>query len=146
MRSFTRSTKGPKRPGQCELRRFGPALFRATSSLLRPATQRGDGRDPRPPLWSFGASGENWLSFLGPARGIERTATELNWKLSWKRASTSRVSAPGRRDSARVAITGVICGVRVETIEEPLMREIRTLDKLVDELARGKWMEKILRG
>ncbi|MCD7060121.1 DUF2200 domain-containing protein [Pelagibacterium xiamenense] len=46
---------------------------------------------------------------------------------------------------ARVHITGVICGVRVEEIEEPLMREIRYLDKLVDELARGKSMEKILR-
>jgi len=43
-------------------------------------------------------------------------------------------------------ITGVICGVRVEDIEEPLMREIRYLDKLIDELAKGKAMEKILRG
>ena len=42
-------------------------------------------------------------------------------------------------------ITGVICGVRVETIEDPLMQQIRYLDKLVDELARGKAMEKILR-
>lgn len=45
----------------------------------------------------------------------------------------------------RRKITGVICGVRVEDIEEPLMQEIRYLDKLVDELARGKKMEKILR-
>lgn len=47
---------------------------------------------------------------------------------------------------ARSLITGVICGKRVEEIEEPLMREIRYLDKLIDELARGKAMEKILRG
>ena len=46
---------------------------------------------------------------------------------------------------ARAAITGVVCGVRVEHVEEPTMREIRYLDKLVDELARGKAMEKILR-
>ena len=46
---------------------------------------------------------------------------------------------------ARALITGVICGVRVENVEEPLMREIRYLDKLIDELARGKAMEKILR-
>lgn len=46
---------------------------------------------------------------------------------------------------SRALITGVICGIRVENIEEPLMREIRYLDKLVDELARGKKMEKILR-
>lgn len=45
----------------------------------------------------------------------------------------------------REKITGVVCGVRVENIEDPLMREIRYLDKLVDELARGKVMEKILR-
>jgi hypothetical protein len=42
-------------------------------------------------------------------------------------------------------ITGVVCGVRVETIEDPLMQQIRRLDKLVDELAKGKPMEKILR-
>ena len=42
-------------------------------------------------------------------------------------------------------ITGVVCGVRVEEIEDPLMRKIRYLDKLIDELARGKSMEKILR-
>ncbi len=45
----------------------------------------------------------------------------------------------------RTLITGVVCGVRVETVEEPLMSEIRYLDKLVDELAKGKPMEKILR-
>ena len=42
-------------------------------------------------------------------------------------------------------ITGVVCGVRVESVEDPLMQQIRYLDKLVDELARGKSMEKILR-
>lgn len=47
---------------------------------------------------------------------------------------------------ARDLITGVICGIRVENIEDPLMRELRYLDKLIDELARGKKMEKILRG
>ena len=45
----------------------------------------------------------------------------------------------------RKLIKGVVCGVRVEDIEEPLMREIRYLDKLVDELAKGKAMDKILR-
>lgn len=42
-------------------------------------------------------------------------------------------------------ITGVVCGVRVEDVEDPLMQKIRYLDKLVDELAKGKAMEKILR-
>lgn len=45
----------------------------------------------------------------------------------------------------RTLITGRICGVRVEEIEDPLMRDIRYLDKLVDELAKGKSMERILR-
>jgi hypothetical protein len=42
-------------------------------------------------------------------------------------------------------ITGVVCGVRVETVENPLMKKIRMLDKLIDELAKGRAMEKILR-
>ena len=52
--------------------------------------------------------------------------------------------APGL-NPARALIKGVVCGVRVEEIEEPTMREIRYLDKLIDELAKGKSMEKILR-
>jgi len=52
--------------------------------------------------------------------------------------------APGM-NPARSLITGMICGVRVEDIEDTTMREIRYLDKLVDELAKGKAMEKIMR-
>jgi len=52
--------------------------------------------------------------------------------------------APGM-NPARSLITGMVCGVRVEQVEEPTMREIRYLDKLVDELAKGLTMEKILR-
>ncbi|MDT2022104.1 DUF2200 domain-containing protein [Methylocella sp. CPCC 101449] len=50
-----------------------------------------------------------------------------------------------RLNPSRSQIKGVICGIRVEAIEEPIMREIRYLDKLIDELAKGKTMEKILR-
>lgn len=46
---------------------------------------------------------------------------------------------------SRTLIKGVVCGVRVENVEEPLMQNIRYLDKLIDELAKGKAMEKILR-
>ena len=53
-------------------------------------------------------------------------------------------NAPARNPN-RTRMTGTICGVRIEEIEDPLMREIRYLDKLVDELAKGKAMEKILR-
>jgi hypothetical protein len=52
--------------------------------------------------------------------------------------------APAMNPS-RALIKGVVCGVRVEEIEEPMMREIRYLDKLIDELAKGKAMEKIFR-
>lgn len=50
-----------------------------------------------------------------------------------------------RLNPARALIKGVVCGVRVEEVEDPTMREIRYLDKLVDELAKGKALEKILR-
>ncbi len=50
-----------------------------------------------------------------------------------------------RPNPSRALIKGLICGVRVEDIKEPLMQEIRYLDKLIDELAQGKAMEKILR-
>jgi hypothetical protein len=50
-----------------------------------------------------------------------------------------------RLNPSRTLIAGVICGIRVEEIAEPTMREIRYLDKLIDELARGRAMEKILR-
>jgi hypothetical protein len=46
---------------------------------------------------------------------------------------------------SRALIKGVVCGVRVEEIEDPIMREVRYLDKLIDELAKGRPMEKILR-
>ena len=52
--------------------------------------------------------------------------------------------APAMHPNYRL-ITGVVCGVRVETVEDPLMQKIRYLDKLVDELAKGKPMDKILR-
>lgn len=50
-----------------------------------------------------------------------------------------------RMNPSRSLITGLICGIRVEDIQEPTMREIRYMDKLIDELAKGKAMEKILR-
>ncbi|WP_414472377.1 DUF2200 domain-containing protein [Microvirga sp. M2] len=50
-----------------------------------------------------------------------------------------------RMNPSRAMITGVVCGVRVESIEEPTMREIRYLDKMIDELAKGKAIDKFLR-
>ena len=53
--------------------------------------------------------------------------------------------AEARLNPQASAITGVVCGIRVEQIEDPLMQQIRYLDKLVDELAKGKAMDKVLR-
>ena len=61
------------------------------------------------------------------------------------KASLSEFFEKANLNSGVERITGVICGVRVEEIEDPLMQKIRYLDKLVDELARGKAMEKVLR-
>jgi hypothetical protein len=78
-----------------------------------------------------------WLTGYSPAEfaAILENKTDLE---------TFYTNAPGM-NPARVQIKGLICGVRVEEIEEPTMREIRYLDKLIDELAKGKAMEKILR-
>jgi hypothetical protein len=79
-----------------------------------------------------------WLTGYGP--------DELEAELEARTDFESFFAKAPRPNPARGSITGVVCGVRVETIEEPVMREIRYLDKLVDELAREKRMEKILRG
>ena len=78
-----------------------------------------------------------WLTGYGPAA----LAAELEAGTDFE---TFYGNAP-RLNPARDKITGLICGIRVEDIEDPLMREARYLDKLIDELARGKKMEKILR-
>lgn len=78
-----------------------------------------------------------WLTGYSP-KGLEaqlKKRTDLE---------TFFTKAP-RPNPSRRLIAGVICGVRVEDIKEPIMREIRYLDKLIDELAKGKAMEKILR-
>ncbi len=60
--------------------------------------------------------------------------------------STARGSDTGPRPGPNVAlIKGTVCGIRVENIEDPLIQKIRWMDKLIDELAKGKKMEKILR-
>ena len=70
---------------------------------------------------------------------------ELEAQLEGRTAFEAFFAEAPRMNPARRLITGVICGIRVEEIEDPLMREVRYLDKLIDELARGKAMEKILR-
>lgn len=79
-----------------------------------------------------------WLTGFSQDELEEQLAAKSDFR-------TFFAQAPGL-NPARSNIKGVVCGVRVEEIAEPLMREIRYLDKLVDELAKGKAMEKILRG
>ncbi len=78
-----------------------------------------------------------WLTGYDAAGLQEELAKETDFQ-------TFFAQAPALNPD-RSLIKGVVCGVRVENIEDPLMREIRYLDKLVDELARGKALEKILR-
>ena len=78
-----------------------------------------------------------WLTGYGP----EALQAQLDAGTDFE---TFFARAPAM-NPARAAITDTICGVRIEAIEEPVMREIRYLDKLVDELARGRPMEKVLR-
>ena len=78
-----------------------------------------------------------WLTGYAPSEIEAMLDTDLTYGDFFRRAP--------HPNEKRTLITGVVCGVRVENVEEPLMREIRYLDKLVDELAKGKPMEKILR-
>jgi len=73
------------------------------------------------------------------------TQSELDTELERRTDFETFFANAPRLNPARTSIKGVICGVRIENIEDPLMREIRYLDKLIDELARGRPMEKILR-
>jgi hypothetical protein len=98
--------------------------------------------------------------YVAKAEKKGRTKAEVNQIISWLTGygqkeldaqlkkktdfETFFAEAPGINPS-RALITGVVCGVRVEEIKEPTMREIRYLDKLIDELARGKAMDKIIR-
>ena len=99
--------------------------------------------------------------YVAKAEKKGRTKAEVDeivrWLTGYSQAGLEAVLADGTdfetffaeapaMNPARKLITGTVCGVRVEEIDERLMREIRYLDKLIDELAKGKAMEKILRG
>ena len=78
-----------------------------------------------------------WLTGYSPAQLQEQIDQDSDFK-------TFFAQAPAMHPNSSL-IKGVVCGVRVEAIEDPLMQKIRYLDKLIDELAKGKAMEKILR-
>ncbi len=78
-----------------------------------------------------------WLTGYTPPQLEKQLKAQTDFETFFKEAP--------QMNPARTLIKGVVCGVRVEDIQEPTMREIRCLDKLVDELARGRPMDKILR-
>lgn len=78
-----------------------------------------------------------WLTGYSQKQLTEQIKKEIDFETFFKKAP--------KMNPSRKLITGVICGVRVEEIKEKTMQEIRYLDKLIDELAKGKEMEKILR-
>ena len=78
-----------------------------------------------------------WLTGFSQAQFEDQLARQTDFRTFFDQAPDL--------NPARADIKGVVCGVRVEDVADPLMREIRYLDKLVDELAKGKAMEKILR-
>ena len=82
-----------------------------------------------------GRTAEEWLTGYDPDGLKAALDAEVSYEVFFAKAPMLNPN--------REKITGTICGVRVENIEEPLMREIRYLDKLVDELAKGKSLEKI---
>jgi hypothetical protein len=79
-----------------------------------------------------------WLTGYGEGELQQRLGSGCDFR-------TFFAEAPAMNPNTSL-ITGVMCGVRVEEVEDPLMQQIRWLDKLVDELAKGKAMDKILRG
>lgn len=98
--------------------------------------------------------------YVAKAEGKNRTKEEVNEIICWLTGySQDELEDQLKKDTdfetffseapalnpSRLLIKGVICGIRVEEIEDPVMREIRYLDKLVDELSKGKKMDKILR-
>ncbi len=78
-----------------------------------------------------------WLTGYSPLKLDELASSTITYADFFEKAP--------KLNPNRKYITGTVCGVRVEEIQEPLMQEIRYLDKLIDELAKGKKMEKILR-
>ncbi|MBQ4141837.1 MAG: DUF2200 domain-containing protein [Clostridia bacterium] len=78
-----------------------------------------------------------WLTGYTPEQIESYLSTDLTYGDFFRQAPALNPN--------RALITGTVCGVRVESVEDPLMREIRYLDKLVDELAKGKSIEKVLR-
>ena len=114
---------------------------------------------PKHPVFAM-AFARIYPAYVNKAERKDRTKEEVDQIICWLTGydrkglkqqidrgvdlETFFAEAP-RMNPKRTSIKGVVCGVRVEDVEDPLMKKVRYLDKLIDELAKGKAMEKILR-
>lgn len=110
---------------------FGMEFFSIYELYVKKVERKGHGADEVDTVisWLTGYTPQQLHDFNGSGVTLEKFFSD----------------APGMNENAGL-ITGVICGMRVEEIENPLMQKIRYMDKLVDEVARGKKMTSILRG
>lgn len=133
---------------------------RATRAVTKPGSAaKSPAQPPRHRIYSVAVGGV-YPYYVAKVEKKGRSKAELDQIFRWLTGYTQRALEARLADKTdfetffakapkpnplRSLVTGTICGIRVETIEEALMREIRILDKLVDELAKGRPMEKILR-
>ena len=135
---------------------------RATKAAVKPGTPakaQPKAEAPKHRIYAV-AVGAVYPHYVAKVEKKGRSREELDRIIRWLTGYTQRALEARLADKTdfetffaeapqpnplRTLVTGTICGIRVETIEDPLMREIRILDKLVDELAQGRPMEKILR-
>ena len=126
----------------------------------KPATRSNSSMPEKPHRIYKVAFASVYPMYIAKAEKKDRTKKEVNEIIRWLTGYSQKgleaelkqqtdfetffAKAP-HLNPARKLITGVVCGVRVEAMEETLMKEIRYLDKLIDELAKGKTLEKILR-
>ena len=122
--------KGDGAPIEKKARIFSMSFEKLYPLYVQKAEKKGRSREEVDEIiaWLTGYRGEQLSQAINSPMTIESFFAE----------------APSMNPKADL-ITGVVCGVRVEAIEDPLMRKIRYLDKLIDELAKGKKLEKILR-
>ncbi len=135
-----------------------PAKKPAKKSPAKKTAEKAPAKKPRVFAISFASV---YPLYIQKVEAKGRTKAELDEVLAWltgykgaalKRVIDTKVDLEGffakapRLNPNVGLITGTVCGVRVEEVEDPLMQKIRYMDKLVDELAKGKKMESILRG
>lgn len=137
-----------------------PTAPRTRAALPQPAARKaGDGPSTRPRIYGVPFA-EIYPLYVQKAERKGRTKEEVDEIIFWLTGHTARslrkvlqgdtqletfyAEAPRFQPKAR-SITGVVCGVRLEEIKDEVMWQIRCLDKLIDELAKGKPMERILR-